>query len=157
MSLSVWEQQALDSIREGLARSEPRLVALLATFTWLVSDEEMPAREKIGAGSWRAAGHRRRRPTSKSHRYAGLMHQRLGSQRAVLLVYLLIAAALVVTGVVLSLGGGSHSECPSLWAVPCTSSTAARSSRPAAPKGPASQAPDQQVRARYTGDRGSHR
>jgi hypothetical protein len=155
MSLSAREQQALDSIMEGLARSDPRLVALLATFTRLVSDEEMPTREKIGAGSRRAAGHRLRRPTSKPHRYAGLMHQRLRFHQAALLVYLLIAAALVVTGVALS-SGGSHSECPSLWAVPCASSTPARSLRPAAPKGPASQAPDQQVRARYTGDRGSH-
>jgi hypothetical protein len=156
MSLSAWEQQALDSIKEGLARSDPRLVALLATFTRLVSDEEMPVRERIRAGSGRTAGHRRRRPAGKSHRYAGLMrHRRRGFQRAPLLLYLLITAALIVTGVVLS-RGSSHSECPSLWAVPCASSTPARSSRPAAPKGPASQAPDQQVRAQHTGDRGSH-
>lgn len=123
MSLSAWETQVLDSIKEDLARSDPRLVALMGTFTRLVCDQEMPAREKIRPGPWRAVGHLRRRPRSKSHRLAGLMHRRLGFERAVLLVYLLIAVGLIVTGVVLSRGGG-HSECPSVWAVPCASSTA---------------------------------
>ena len=157
MSLSAREQQALESIKEGLARSDPRLVAMLATFTRLVSGEQMPVREKIRAGPRRAAG-RRRHPRSKSRRHAGLMHQRPGFQRAMLLVYLLITAALVVTGVLLSRSGG-HIECPSVLAVPCASPTPARSSRPAAhkrtgPKGPASQAPGQQVRVRYLGDWG---
>jgi hypothetical protein len=121
MSLSAWEQQALDSIKEGLARSDPRLVAMLATFTRLVSDEEMPVREKIRTGPWRAVG--RRRPRSRSHWHASLTHWRLGFRQPVLLVYLLITVALIVTGLVLSRGGG-HSACPSVWAVPCASSTA---------------------------------
>jgi hypothetical protein len=153
MSLSAWEQQALDSIKEGLARSDPRLAALLATFTRLGSDEEMPVREKIRAGSWRAVGRRRCRPRSKSHRHVGSMDQRTGFQRAALLVYLLITGVLIVTGVVLGRSGG-HIECPSLWAVPCASSAPARGSRHAAHKEPASQARDQQVRARHTDERG---
>lgn len=153
MSLSAWEQQALDSIKEGLARSDPRLAALLATFTRLVSGEEMPVRETIRAGSWRAVG-RRRRPRSKSHRHVRSMDQRPGFQRAALLVYVLIMGVLIVTGVVLSRGGG-HSECPSLWAVPCASSAPARGSRPAAHKEPASQARDQQVRVWHTDELGS--
>lgn len=154
MSLSAWEQQALDSIKEGLARSDPRLAALLATFTRLVSDEEMPAREKIGGGSWRAAGHGRRRPRSTSHRHAGSIDQRPGFQRAALLASRLITAALIVTSVVLGRSGG-HIECPSVWAVPCSSSAPARGSRPAVHKEPASQARDQKVRARHPDERGS--
>ena len=154
MSLSAWEQQALDSIKEGLARSDPRLAALLATFTRLVSDEEMPVREKIRAGSGRAAGRRRRRPASTSHRYARSMDQRPGFQRAALLVSLLITAALIVTSVVLGRSGG-HIECPSVWAVPCASSAPARGSRPAVHKEPASQARDQQARAGHPDERRS--
>jgi hypothetical protein len=158
MSLSAREQQALESIKEGLARSDPRLVAMLATFTRLVSGEQMPVRERIRAGSRRAAG-RRRHPRSKSRRHTGFMHQRAGFQRAMLLVYVLLTAALVVTGVVLSRSGG-HIECPSVLAVPCASPTPARSSHPAVHKGtahevPASQAPGQQVRVRYQGDWGA--
>jgi Protein of unknown function (DUF3040) len=54
MSLSAWEQQALDSIEGGLAGSDPELVSLLATFARRASGEEMPVREDPGA---RAAGH----------------------------------------------------------------------------------------------------
>ena len=46
MSLSSWERQALDAIKEGLARSDPRLAALLGTFTRLVSSEAMPSQER---------------------------------------------------------------------------------------------------------------
>ena len=53
-SLSAWEQQALNSIKDGLASSDPTLVARLAIFTRLASGEEMPAREKIHVGSRRA-------------------------------------------------------------------------------------------------------
>lgn len=130
MSRGAWEQQTLDSIKEGLARSDPRLAALLATFTRLVSDEEMPVREKIRTRPRRAVGHSRRYPRGKSRRHAGLVRQRVDFERAALLVYLLIVAALIVTGMVLG-GGGSHHACPSLWAVPCASPTPARGSRPA--------------------------
>jgi hypothetical protein len=42
MSLSAREQQALNSIRDGLAGSDPELATLLATFTDQASGEEMP-------------------------------------------------------------------------------------------------------------------
>jgi hypothetical protein len=35
MSLSAWEQHALDSMHDGLAGSDPELSALLATFNRL--------------------------------------------------------------------------------------------------------------------------
>ena len=47
MSLSAREQQALNSIRDGLAGSDPELATLLATFTEQASGEEMPPRENI--------------------------------------------------------------------------------------------------------------
>ena len=40
MSLSAWEQRALDSIEAGLADSEPKLGSLLAKFDRLASGEE---------------------------------------------------------------------------------------------------------------------
>ena len=49
MGLSAWEQQALDSIKSGIAGSDPELAALLSAFTRLTSDEEMPDRENIPA------------------------------------------------------------------------------------------------------------
>jgi len=46
MSLSAREQQALDSIEDEMAGSDPKLASLLATFARLASGEEMPVREK---------------------------------------------------------------------------------------------------------------
>jgi hypothetical protein len=54
-SLSAWEQQVLNSIKDGLASSDPTLVARLAIFTRLASGEQMAAREKIHVGSQLAA------------------------------------------------------------------------------------------------------
>ena len=50
MSLSTWEQQALDSIKDGLAGSDPELTALLTTFTQLAAGEEMPPRVTLRTG-----------------------------------------------------------------------------------------------------------
>ena len=47
MSLSAREQQTLNSIRDGLAGSDPELATLLATFTEQASGEQMPPRENI--------------------------------------------------------------------------------------------------------------
>jgi hypothetical protein len=54
MSLSAWEQQVLDSIRDGFAASDPQLTSLLSTFSQLASEEEMPVREQIRGDSRRA-------------------------------------------------------------------------------------------------------
>lgn len=71
MSLSPREQQALDSIADGLAGSDPKLASLLVTFTRLTAAEEIPVREKIRAG-WRQATRRQRRsrrhPLFQGHR-----------------------------------------------------------------------------------------
>lgn len=69
MSLSAWEQQALHSIKDGLAGSDPELAALLSAFTQLASGEQMPDREKIPAGSRRALRRlRRARRRSSLHK-----------------------------------------------------------------------------------------
>ena len=76
MSLSAWEQDALNSIKNGLADSDPALVARLAMFTRLASAEDMPVREKIQAVKLGVARRRRR------------LYQRLGVGRGMLLVWL---------------------------------------------------------------------
>lgn len=50
MSLSARDRQALDSIEDRLAGSDPGLASLLDTFARLEAVEEMPAREDIRAG-----------------------------------------------------------------------------------------------------------
>ena len=135
MSLSAREQRALDSIHEQLARSDPQLTVILAAFTRLVSNEDMPTRETIRQSPWRAiAGSWRRRrdgPRSAASRWTRTPRRRLSFTQAVLVVYLLITAGLIVAGVVLG-PGSSHSGCPSLLAMPCTSPVFAHSSSPAA-------------------------
>ena len=107
MSLSAWEQQALDSISEGLTDSDPRLTALLATFTRLVSGEEMPAREKVPPG-------RRRRPRrGKVRQHARRVYLRLGFRRAALLLWLLVTVMLITVGVTVS--RASQGGCTDLW------------------------------------------
>lgn len=103
MSLSAWERQALNSIKDGLAGSDPELAALLSTFTRLASGEEMPAREKIPASSRRALRRiRRARPRRGIHRTG----RRLSFQRVALLLWLLTTAALIA--IALALSAGDH-------------------------------------------------
>src|ERR1700722_16158746 len=83
MSLSTWEQQALDSIKDDLAGCDPALVARLTIFTRLASGEGMPAGENIHVGSRRAV--RRSRPEPGHSRRP---YQRLGLEQAVMLLWL---------------------------------------------------------------------
>lgn len=140
MTLSAWEQQALASIQDGLARSDPRLTALLATFTRLVSDEEMPVRYKVRARSRRALCHssrgRRRCTRSQSRRRTGSVPRRFGLQQAILLVYVGMTVALIVMAMTLNRGASlSHSTCPLIWAVPCVSSAHTHNANSGAHKG----------------------
>ena len=115
MSLSTSEQRALDSIKDGLASSDPQLIALLTTFTRMASSEEMPAREEIRQTMCPPA-----RPA----------YQRLGLQRAVLSLWLLIAVVLIPVALILS-HGGSQETCTGSLVTSCPNSTHAPSSRPA--------------------------
>jgi hypothetical protein len=110
MSLSPREQHALDSIKQALVGSE--LAAMLATFTRLVSGEEMPAREPVPA---RRQPHprrarRRHRRREKMSRPAHRVFQRLGFHRVALLLWLVITAALITTAV--TLDRSSQNGCP---------------------------------------------
>jgi hypothetical protein len=127
MSLSAWEQQALDSVKDGLARSDPRLVARLTIFTRLASGEEMPAREKIHVGLRRPV--RRSRPEPPHTRR---LYQRLGMQQAMLLLWLVTAVALIAVAVAYN-RGGSQGTCTGSWATFCASGTSAANSAPGVP------------------------
>jgi hypothetical protein len=48
MSISEREQETLDSIGDGLVRSAPKLASMLAIFSRLTADEQMPVREQPG-------------------------------------------------------------------------------------------------------------
>jgi hypothetical protein len=130
MSLSAWEQRNLDSIKDGLAGSDPGLATLLATFNRLASGEEMPTLEKVRASSrevTRCPGRKRRYPRWGT---GDRVYQRLGLQWAALLLWLLITISLITVGLVLSRGGG-QSACPRSWAVICVDSATAHTSHPA--------------------------
>ena len=61
MSLNQPETQALGSIADGLAGSDPRLASMLTIFSRLAAGEDMPAREKTRVRRGRPAAHRPRR------------------------------------------------------------------------------------------------
>lgn len=115
MSLSSWERQALDAIKEGLARSDPRLVTLLGTFTRLVSSEDMPAQEKIAASPRRTIPCSQRKPRQRgradtgvgacacSRSSAGL----IDAQWGVMLLWLVITVAMITVALVSNRGGGA--------------------------------------------------
>ena len=106
MSLSAREQQALDAMEDRLAGSDPGLARLLATFARLTSDEQMPVREKI-----RAASRRR-------------LHEHLGFQGAVGVLWLLIAIVLVAVALLAGSPGRSPASCAKPWPLVCTSPVA---------------------------------
>jgi len=121
MSLSAWEQQALESIKDGLAGSDPDLAALLFAFTRMASGEEMPDREKIRAGTRRA---RRLRRTARRRfsvrRVMGGVCRRLDIGRAALLLWLLMTAALLAVALALN-GSGEHGACAETAGMICVS------------------------------------
>ena len=117
MSLSAWEQQALDSITERLAGSDPKLAALLTGFTRLASGEEMPLRERIRAGK-------------EVRRAAGRVSGRLGLQWAAVLLSLLIAVTVIAVTLALN-HGRSQGSCTTFSYAACADSAHPHSSRPA--------------------------
>jgi hypothetical protein len=126
MSLSAWEQQALDSIKDGLAGSDPQLAALLATFTRLAWDEEMPVREEIVAGPRRTVLSSLRRPRRRgagARRRSRSMLRRVGLQWALLLLWLVTTAVLITVAVLLSRAGGSQGTCTGSWPTFCSHSS----------------------------------
>jgi hypothetical protein len=129
MSLSAWEEKALDSIKGEFTDSDPKLVRLLTAFTQLASGEAMPVRDKIRAGSQRAISYplrkRRRCCQTGACRNSSRMFRYLGLQHALVLVWLLITVTLIAVSVVL--GGGSSrgtatQTCSGSWPAACSHS-----------------------------------
>jgi hypothetical protein len=127
MSLSAWEQRALDSIKDGLAGSDPMLVGRLAIFTRMASGEEMPTCEKIPVEARRTA--RRSRPQPPHTRR---MYQWLGLQQAALLLWLVTTVALIAVALAYN-RTGSQGTCTASWATFCTGAASAANSAPGIP------------------------
>ena len=121
MSMSAWEQDALDSIRDGLADSDPVLVERLAMFTRLASGEAMPVREKIQAVSQRVA--------SRGARRSRRLYQRLNLSRAMLVVWLVTTLALIAAALATSRASGGVT-CAGSTATACGATTAPQAARP---------------------------
>jgi hypothetical protein len=137
MGLSAWEQQALNSIKSGIAGSDPELAALLSGFSRLASGEEMPDREKVRAGprwlrrTWQRSSLRR-------------AYQGLGFQRAALLwLWMLTTAALIAAVVVLSTGSDHGSTCAETIAMACAGPAPGHSPGSSSPSTTIGQAPQQ--------------
>lgn len=123
MSLTEWEQQALDSIRDGFAASDPRLASMLITFSQLASEEEMPVREEIRGGSRRALQRSLRRPRGRpGGGRRDRRHRRLGLQRGAWLVWLVVTVVTIVVAVAMN-RGITPSKCTGTWATLCAGST----------------------------------
>ena len=119
MSLSAWEQQSLDTIKDRLAGSDPELAAMLITFTQLAADEAMPVRARLRARSRRAIQRSRRR-ARRGRDQVGQAYLRIRSRYAVL-AWLLVTMVMIGVAVALSQGDGP-SACPgSWWGAACAS------------------------------------
>lgn len=130
MSLSAREQQALDSIEDRIAGSDPKLASLMATFTRLAAGEEMPMRERIRAASWR---HRRRRCRRQERALWPGLNIRLGWQRVMLVLGLAVAIALAAASLAAGRGGGKGA-CKASWvAAVCAGQAPGHGSRTTAP------------------------
>jgi hypothetical protein len=107
MSLSAREEQILDSMEDGLARSDPKLTWMLATFTRLASGEEMPAREKIRPARLLARLRHPQPPCRDEARvHARRLYRRLGvAQYRALWLVVVVAVAIVAVALAVSCGG----------------------------------------------------
>jgi hypothetical protein len=137
VSLSAHEQQELELIEDEIAGSDPALASRLATFARLAAGEELPAREQIRAG--RRPRGRRSPPVPGTFGRPGRPAMRPGL--VVVLVWLTVSIALVVSVLVISRGGGGGKGC----AVPgltCAGQAPAHGLRPGTARPPAGQAQD---------------
>jgi hypothetical protein len=129
LSLSAWEEQTLDSIKDELTGSDPKLVKLLTGFTQLVSGEAMPVREKLRAGSRRMIRYSpgRRRPCCQTGACRNSIRagRHLALQYALLLSWLLISVTLITVALVLSRSGPHETAiqtCTGAWPASCAHS-----------------------------------
>ena len=124
MGFTELERQALGSIADGLAGSDPRLASMLTIFSRLAAGEEMPAREKIRVRRGRPAARRPRR--ARRHPRRGIAvpqprrrYPRLGWQQAMLLLGAVISAALLTAALALTASG--HATCARPMGTACLS------------------------------------
>jgi len=124
MSLSQPETQALGTIADGLAGSDPRLAAMLTIFSRLAVGEETPVRDKTRVRRGRPAAHRPRRARRHPRRgtarpQARRRYARLGWQPAMLVLGAVISAALLTAALVLIASGPT--TCARPMGTACTS------------------------------------
>jgi hypothetical protein len=124
MSFTELEMQALASIEDGLAGSDPRLAGMLGIFSRLAAGEEMPAREKTRVRRGRPAAHRPRRARRYPRRDTAFpqprrLYPRLGWQQAMLLLWTVISAALLTAALALTTSG--HKTCARPMGTACPS------------------------------------
>jgi hypothetical protein len=130
MSLTPREEQILDSIKDRISRSDPGLASLLAIFTKLAVDEDMPLREDI-----RIPRRAPRRPGRKRWwrlrrvfgTPVGRACQRFGYQRLALALWLVISIALITTALLLN-RSNSGAGCMPALTVACATPAPAQSS-----------------------------
>jgi hypothetical protein len=144
MSLSAREEQILGSIEDGLARSDPKLAWMLATFTRLASGEEMPVREKIHAARLVANLRDRRHPRRDvARRRARRLYRHLGLPQYGVLwlaaVMVVAVVAVVAVAVAVSHGGSGQGSCTIPWSAVCTAQVPAHPSGSEAHKAAAGQ------------------
>jgi len=110
MSFTELERQALGSLADGLAGSDPRLASMLTIFSRLAAGEEMPARGKTRARRGRPAALRPRRARRYPRRgiafpQARRLYLRLGWPQAMVVLGAVISAALLTAALVLNASG----------------------------------------------------
>jgi hypothetical protein len=121
MSLSAWEQQTLDSIKDSLAGSDPQLAAMLTTFAQVTSAEEMPVQEMILAGSRRTPRWVPRRRSLRKPLHRRPLPGGVKLQWAVLVLWVVLTVAMITVALTLSHGGsGGHGTCAVTWPMACS-------------------------------------
>jgi hypothetical protein len=139
MSLSARDRHALDSIECWLAGSDPELASKMDTFTRLTQGEAMPWRERLHprrsfpappspGGPGRRLARRLSQPETVGP--GGRLARRLSRQQVAVLVWIVISAALLMTGLAVtrSAGGGSGG-CNSTFVLPCSRPSTAQTVR----------------------------
>ena len=106
-----WEHQALDSIQSALGHTDLELASLLATFTRLAANEEMPTHEQVRS----PLGHPPRRHGSRPRRGKAPHRRHRSLQRAVILTWLITSIAMIAVAVALSRGGPA--SCPQAFGI----------------------------------------
>jgi len=124
MSLNQPETQALGSIADGLAGSDPRLASMLTIFSRLAAGEDMPVRQKTRVRRGRPAAHRPRRARRYPRRGTAFphprrRHPRLGWPQAMMVLWAVICAALLTAALALTASG--HNTCARPMGTACPS------------------------------------